>query len=138
MGQTTFRDARGVEWRVCEVSLGQLARLPAHRRVLPGLRHGWLCFESGREKRRLAPYPAGWRAISDRELAALWECAVRVPTAPASAAALLTTRTGPAPATSVRERTDTNDTPRAWPGGLRLCTCSAALRPTAGPPASSR
>ena len=32
---------------------------------------GWLCFESAVSKRRLTPVPAGWRTMSDRELASL-------------------------------------------------------------------
>jgi hypothetical protein len=42
-------------------------------------RQGWLVFEcedgderAGRDRRRLAPVPAGWRASSERELAKLW------------------------------------------------------------------
>lgn len=87
MGQTRFRDARGVEWRVCEVTPRQLARLPAHRRVLPELRAGWLCFESAREKRRLARYPADWSALDDAELAGLCARAAPAPAWPVGAAA---------------------------------------------------
>lgn len=36
---------------------------------LPGaLADGWLCFESGSEKRRLAPIPDGWDALPDAQL----------------------------------------------------------------------
>lgn len=30
--------------------------------LLPGLEHGWLCFEGGTERRRLAPIPPDWEA----------------------------------------------------------------------------
>lgn len=30
--------------------------------------NGWLVFETRGEKRRLAPYPAGWSVASDAEL----------------------------------------------------------------------
>lgn len=39
---------------------------------LPGaLAEGWLCFESGTEKRRLAPIPHGWDTLPDAELEGL-------------------------------------------------------------------
>jgi len=38
------------------------------RRVPPQLLHGWVCFESRREKRRLIPPPVGWDNASDAEL----------------------------------------------------------------------
>lgn len=42
------------------------ARTHAH---LPlALASGWLCFESGDEKRRLGPIPRGWESLSDTEL----------------------------------------------------------------------
>lgn len=42
------------------------------RRVMhPHLQGGWVCFTSGREKRRLYPPPADWSAASDAELEAM-------------------------------------------------------------------
>ena len=41
------------------------------RNVPPFLLHGWICFESEREKRRLVPPPADWDTRSDAELEAL-------------------------------------------------------------------
>lgn len=39
---------------------------------LPGaLSEGWLCFESGSEKRRLAPIPHAWDSLLDAELETL-------------------------------------------------------------------
>jgi hypothetical protein len=77
MALRTFRDGEGRAWRVCEVSLRQLGRVPGPRRVLPGLAGGWLCFEAGGDKRRLAPYPADWHELDDRALALL--CAAAWP-----------------------------------------------------------
>ena len=65
-----FRDRAGVEWRVCvtERSEGSARR----DQYLPeAYRAGWLLFESAIEKRRLAPFPADWAALSDKELEAL-------------------------------------------------------------------
>ena len=48
-------------------------RVLADRRVCatPWLDCGWLCFESGSEKRRLYPPPQAWDACTDQEMAAL-------------------------------------------------------------------
>jgi hypothetical protein len=40
--------------------------------------HGWLCFETKGEKRRLAPFPVSWAELDDRELRALCDSATRV------------------------------------------------------------
>lgn len=41
--------------------------------VLPGtLQQGWLCFESGGAKRRLAPPPAGWDTCPECDLVEHW------------------------------------------------------------------
>jgi hypothetical protein len=93
MALREFTDSRGTVWTVWDV--------PPHRvytqqragdrrqRVVPGftperrmrdrrmrLQHpeltgGWVCFASGREKRRLCPPPARWDAASEAELEAL-------------------------------------------------------------------
>lgn len=46
-------------------------------RISEGLSRGWLAFESDRDKRRLAPIPAGWELLSDGELEALCATAVQ-------------------------------------------------------------
>jgi hypothetical protein len=49
-----FRDSDGRLWRVW-------GTIPDHARTLGSLYEtGWLTFESGPERRRLAPIPAGW------------------------------------------------------------------------------
>jgi hypothetical protein len=46
------------------------------------MEHGWLCFESVNEKRRLTPIPAAWQLLDDDELASLLTAATVVKTAP--------------------------------------------------------
>ena len=48
----------------------------AYRRIIP--LNEWLAFESGDEKRRLSPIPAGWQDKSDAELEELVRAAERV------------------------------------------------------------
>lgn len=61
-----FVDERGVRWDAFAVMPSTeprgLARLPEQ------YQHGWLCFESGTEKRRLGPIPALWQKATDEEL----------------------------------------------------------------------
>ena len=92
MGLVTFRDARRVEWQVCEVSRLQIdahrERRQAERQLrprrspwslLPGLEGGWLSFESWWQKRRLTPYPTDWRELPTSELERLCAQATVVP-----------------------------------------------------------
>lgn len=37
----------------------------------PSMAKGWLCFQSGAEKRRLAPFPRNWESLEERELSTL-------------------------------------------------------------------
>ena len=65
-----FRDAAGVEWNVYQTERNASAERRDH--LLPAeYRHGWLLFESAREKRRLAPVPPAWNDLSDDALASL-------------------------------------------------------------------
>lgn len=63
-----FRDAAGMEWVVFFT-----ARSVARDRHLPEeYREGWLAFESAHgEKRRLAPAPKDWEALTEQELSSL-------------------------------------------------------------------
>jgi hypothetical protein len=65
MRQRTFQ-IDDVRWTVFLVDAPMLGAI-----VPEALRHGWLCFESVRAKRRLAPVPERWEAFSDDELRAL-------------------------------------------------------------------
>ncbi|HEV7587749.1 MAG TPA: hypothetical protein VGO40_06430 [Longimicrobium sp.] len=105
MPQRVFRTASGVEWHVWSVIPGNAAgeerrhgydrrspdpviqykgadrRTSAERRrvaAAPGLHLGWLVFESGAERRRLAPIPLAWEARPECELERLCERAVPV------------------------------------------------------------
>jgi hypothetical protein len=53
------------------------------RSRLASVTEGWLCFESGAERRRLSPIPRDWRGCSDAELEAYCRAArpVRRPAA---------------------------------------------------------
>ena len=65
----TFTDARGVWWDVFAVY--PEARLSPHSQLKGTFALGWLCFDSGAEKRRLSPIPADWRTVSEAELEAM-------------------------------------------------------------------
>jgi hypothetical protein len=56
-----FSDKDGVRWRVW-------ATTPSRGNVRPQFAAGWLAFESGSERRRLAPIPAGWTEADDAAL----------------------------------------------------------------------
>jgi hypothetical protein len=43
----------------------------------PEFERGWLCFDAGMFRRRLAPIPPKWEACSDAELEALCQQAER-------------------------------------------------------------
>jgi hypothetical protein len=44
--------------------------------------HGWLCFETKGEKRRLTPFPDGWSELSDEGLERLCATASKVEQGP--------------------------------------------------------
>lgn len=96
MPYRTFIDSAGSEWQVWDIvprlterrSFDETDRRVAirpipfadrrratrrlthtRRSVLRGTyAHGWLCFDSGREKRRLSPIPDDWTGCSDGRL----------------------------------------------------------------------
>lgn len=68
MAVREFTDTSGVEWRVWEVSADRLHPVTRVEDLLE-LATGWLAFESGQEKRRLAaPYPVEWASLPLPEL----------------------------------------------------------------------
>lgn len=88
MAHRTFRDQLGREWDVWEVVPTaverRMAKAPARatrlerrkaqelRVVVPdSLQKGWLAFQSGRERRRLAPIPQDWQEMTGEELLGL-------------------------------------------------------------------
>ncbi|MGH7662868.1 MAG: hypothetical protein ACRENI_01000 [Gemmatimonadaceae bacterium] len=62
-----FADETGTIWEVWEVDQAALQGV-RNKQFATGFESGWLCFDSGREKRRLAPVPADWRALAEEEL----------------------------------------------------------------------
>ena len=94
MSFRTFQDSRGHEWQAFDVIprlderrnydrriSGEIdgdadERRDADRRLTVGGNaaiagtRGWLCFESGKQRRRLSPIPANWFGASDEELEA--------------------------------------------------------------------
>ena len=114
MPQRVFRTASGVEWHVWSVIPGNAPaeerrhgydrrspdpvirykgsdrRAAAERRrppgpaVAPGMQLGWLVFDSGTERRRLAPIPPAWEARPECDLERLCERAVPVAKSSAS------------------------------------------------------
>ena len=68
MGYVEFTDTAGRSWRVWHT----VPELAQHRITLaPDWKDGWLTFESGVEKRRLAPVPAEWESLPAQRLALL-------------------------------------------------------------------
>ncbi|HET7458673.1 MAG TPA: hypothetical protein VFJ74_13585, partial [Gemmatimonadaceae bacterium] len=82
---TTFRDGDGIEWTVTEIAASALAALPRASLRHPEFKDGWLLFQSNATRKRLAPYPKEWQALSAEELSQLCqearpELATRTPT----------------------------------------------------------
>ncbi|MEW5926981.1 MAG: hypothetical protein AB1941_05840 [Gemmatimonadota bacterium] len=55
---------------------GERRRTPPMGGVPAGYAGGWLCFQSGDRKRRLAPVPDGWETRADAGLVELWRNAL--------------------------------------------------------------
>ncbi len=62
----TFTGAAGVWWDVYAVQPD--IRPGSHSPLIGTFQQGWLCFDSGTEKRRLSPIPDDWRTIADADL----------------------------------------------------------------------
>lgn len=72
-----FIDSSGTPWDLYEVSTETLA--VGRPDFLPeAFRRGWLVFECGAERRRLAPYPDEWTTFSTSALCNLLAMAERV------------------------------------------------------------
>jgi len=61
MALREFKDGQGRAWRVWET-------IPARAVGLGELGKGWLTFDDGLERRRLAPVPNGWAELTDERL----------------------------------------------------------------------
>lgn len=79
MAYIEFTDRAGRVWRVWHTR-------PLGAEIITTLpddwKEGWLTFESGDEKRRLAPVPEGWERLRAERLELL--CRVAKPTAPSA------------------------------------------------------
>jgi hypothetical protein len=73
----TITDARGVRWDVFAVH--PETRLSPHSQLRGTFSQGWLCYDSGTEKRRLSPIPENWQSLGDVELERLAEQAEVAP-----------------------------------------------------------
>ena len=77
MSMLPFTDAEGRHWEIFEVSNPTLSSSRAG--ILPeAFRMGWLVFDSGTERRRLAPVPGEWSELPSGGLQTLLDRAVRV------------------------------------------------------------
>jgi len=96
-----FKTDDGVTWIVWDVHPEDLGRLSYDRRasspstdgaaradvgsrraerlVHPELQHGWLCFQSGTQKRRLTPIPVNWHELPDSVLREMVDAATPAP-----------------------------------------------------------
>ena len=95
-GTIRFIDGAGDEWMVHEV-VRQVDSGARNAYLPPEWQRGWLLFEHGDDKRRLAPVPPSWRAMPVVELIALLEQATRArpprgPLPPRAADAIVTGR----------------------------------------------
>jgi hypothetical protein len=68
-----FTDQRGVSWHVYAV-YPEAWLSPKLRGTF---KEGWLCFDSGTEKRRLSPIPENWQELANAELERLADRAER-------------------------------------------------------------
>ena len=64
MALREFEDSRGARWRVWDT-------VPDRAESLGEFRSGWLTFDNGAERRRLAPIPDGWSELPDARLGIL-------------------------------------------------------------------
>lgn len=74
-----FKDSRGVEWLVTEISDPALRSIPTERLRMPEFQAGWLLFQSDNTKKRLAPFPDDWRSLGPAELERLCSRAKMAP-----------------------------------------------------------
>jgi len=72
MALREFTDAAGCRWQVWDTEPVTQAALAEE------YRGGWLTFDNGAERRRLAPVPAAWSALPDDRLELLARAAVPV------------------------------------------------------------
>ncbi|HYW11247.1 MAG TPA: hypothetical protein VE871_04800 [Longimicrobium sp.] len=81
MAVRTFESPDGATWSVWEVIPGRVSdfRSSVGSHLPRELAHGWLCFDCGTQKRRLAPLPANWHERTDEDFRFWLRAAVPVP-----------------------------------------------------------
>lgn len=78
MGLREFRDADGVTWQVWTVTADVLDKRTAAEDYMRDWQDGWLCFEHGGTRKRLAQFPPDWETLSDDQLQMLLDQAQAV------------------------------------------------------------
>ncbi len=79
MAVREFTDRKGVDWQVWDVTPSHFHPVTRGEDYMGSLQDGWLVFQSGPDKRRLAaPYPADWATMPLAELEALLKRALTV------------------------------------------------------------
>ncbi len=73
MGLREFRDSKGVQWKVWNVTPDSLDKRTTAEDYMREWQDGWLCFECANHRRRLASFPPGWEDLPDGELEKLLE-----------------------------------------------------------------
>ena len=68
MGLREFRDKKGVQWKVWNVTPDSLDKRTTAEDYMREWQDGWLCFESSDHRRRLASYPSTWEDLPDTDL----------------------------------------------------------------------
>jgi hypothetical protein len=69
----------GTKWRVWPVLRSSIHPKTAAEDFLGDYGDGWLCFESEKERRRLARFPQDWERLTDKDLCKLLTNAALVP-----------------------------------------------------------
>ena len=93
MSKRHFHDSKGVAWDVWDVRPSDAMirgydrrgesrdpvvsdlPIPIKPTLDPGLEEGWLCFQTGHERRRFAPIPPGWVELPDAVLRVMLDIA---------------------------------------------------------------
>lgn len=68
-------DENGVKWKIWSVTQSSIHPKTAAEDYLGEYSEGWLCFECGNQRRRLARFPQDWGRLPDKELLRLLKTA---------------------------------------------------------------
>ena len=71
-------DDKGNNWKVWAVMASSIHPKTAAEDYLGDYSEGWLCFEAGNQRRRLARFPRDWDKLSDKQLLGLLSSAMIV------------------------------------------------------------